>query len=157
MLLYPVRKGFRILPLVDKSKIWRCTRSQHNEDRGDRSTINARKDSLKNVGLLPHTRRGPICTTVNPDNNFSDAQCKFALLHWGTLNQALKECAEEEASSLNPNPKIQRALARGYHDVIVLHHDTPAIDQKFIKLYQNFLNDQAQATTFIEVSDISVP
>ena len=150
MIIYPIRNGFRIHPLIDKNSQWRCERSPQNDDRGDRATINARKESLKTVGMLPHTRRGPIVTTTTNANNYAEAACKFHLLHWATLNDALKECAEEDPR----NPKIIRALGAGYTDVTVLSYNTPSIVQKFIKGYQNLLNSEAQATTFIEVCDL---
>ena len=85
--------------------------------RGDRGSIEDRRGSLRDLGLLKGIRRGPFLVPADADNGYGDGSTTYAL-HCATISEAL----HEEWAENHKNDNIRASVMGGFNAVI--GHDT---------------------------------
>ena len=150
--VYPIATGVRLRMLSNDKKTWLLSRSEHNRSRGDRSSIDDKKTSLKSIGVLDiGSGGGPWALPLDSNQSHGDtAEQRFGLLHWATRNDALYELWTEDPEGTQ-YPEVAKAIEAGFNNCTIWNHKTPHIVKEYLVECGNLTNHVQTSTTLIEI------
>ena len=123
---------------------WAITRDAEN-DRGDMSTILARRTSVESIGIVQELRGGPFMIQDRDPNKPFNFDCS----HWASLSDGAQAADEDPMNA--DNRAVQIAINTPLERVKIYRRLTPRYARRFLKDYGNKLNMAATNVTPMEI------
>ena len=119
--------------------------AQNIEGRGDLDSVKRRQRSVEDIGIRQELRAPPWVTqhaTLGVDD-------RFCALHWGTLFEGAKRAWQHDTEK--KNKVVQQTIATPIKSAKLYRRDLPVDAAAFLVEYGNRLNEEATATTILQV------
>ena len=131
--------------LTDQGEFSIARHRENRDDRGDEDSLSRRQATVEEIGIRQELRSPPWLAqhpTLGVDNRFES-------LHWGTLFEATRRAWLKDVKK--ENAAVQTSIKTPVKSAKLYRRDLPRDADRFLVGYGNRLNEEATATTILQV------